>query len=94
MIDSYTPDPLNCAPACRVHLKVAPPDIIYLNGILDSYEGLGIMRTVDEKHGKAVVYTTIELESTVLSLLNALSGEGVRVSVENVDYEDIVDDKA
>ncbi|ADU65888.1 DUF4911 domain-containing protein [Desulfurispirillum indicum] len=53
---------------CKVH----SPQIMYVNSLLDSYEGIGIIRTVNEKTGDVVFYTTSDtaeaLEHFLLSL--------------------------
>ena len=76
--------------ACRVHIQLDPSKIIYLNGVLDSYEGLGIMRTADESAGKVIIYTTMHDEPTVKALIEAISQEGVKISVTDTDYEDYI----
>jgi hypothetical protein len=76
--------------ACRVFITATTHEIIYINSVLDSYEGVGIMRTADESAGKIVIYTTKYFEQIVLGLIEALNTEGVRISVDKVDYEDCV----
>jgi hypothetical protein len=78
----------SCVYPCRVFLTVPPHEIMYINCILDSYEGIGLMRTADESAGKVVIYTTKEYKACVLELIEALNAEGVRMVVESVDYED------
>jgi hypothetical protein len=42
---------------CELHFTVNTSDIAYINAILDSYDGLGIMRTLDKTSGHIAVYT-------------------------------------
>jgi hypothetical protein len=74
--------------SCRVFLTASTHEIVYINSVLDSYEGVGLMRTADESAGKIVIYTTKDFEPVVLGLIEALNNEGVRIMVDSVDYED------
>ena len=74
--------------ACRFHIVVKPSEIIYLNGLIDSYEGIGIMRTEDETAGKVTVYSTTEYGSVLAELLKSLQKEGMRLTVNCVDHYD------
>ena len=74
--------------ACRIHITVKPSEIIYLNGLIDSYENIGIMRTEDEIKGKATVYTTAGCENILAGLLESLQNEGLRLKIDCVDYND------
>jgi hypothetical protein len=42
---------------CELHFTVNTGDIAYINAVLDSYDGLGIMRTLDKNSGHIVIYT-------------------------------------
>ena len=76
---------------CRIHITTDPSRIIYVNGVLDSYEGIGIMRTADEHAGKIIIYTTQHDEATVKELLAAMEAEeGLKITITSVDYEDEV----
>ncbi|GAB7140851.1 hypothetical protein RsTz2092_08040 [Deferribacterales bacterium RsTz2092] len=75
----------------RVHATTSTANIVYLNAILDSYDGLGIMRTVDKTAGRVVIYTTSYCEKTLLEVLSSLGREGIWVVVSDVDSEDIVE---
>jgi hypothetical protein len=60
----------------ELHFTVNTEDIVYINAILDSYEGLGIMRTIDRDAGHVAIYTATERE--LRKLLESLSkDEGV-----------------
>jgi len=77
--------------SCRVFLTIPSHETMYINSVLDSYEGIGMMRTAEESTGKAVICTTKEHEACVLELIEALNAEGVCITVESVDYEDALD---
>jgi hypothetical protein len=63
----------------ELHFTVDTEEIVYINAILDSYEGLGIMRTVDREAGHVAIYTAAEKELN--KLLESLSNdEGVRIT--------------
>jgi hypothetical protein len=62
----------------ELHFTVDTEEIVYINAVLDSYEGLGIMRTVDRDAGHVAIYTAAEKELN--KLLESLSNdEGVRI---------------
>ena len=62
-------------------LNVDKKDIIYLNSIIDSYDGIAIMRTIDKNLGNVVVFTTENFENLVIQLLNSLKQEGVLLDI-------------
>jgi hypothetical protein len=55
----------------ELHFAVDTKDIVYINAVLDSYEGLGIMRTLDRTSGHIVIYTA--MENKLRELLESLS---------------------
>ncbi|MBB5021241.1 DUF4911 domain-containing protein [Desulfurispira natronophila] len=56
---------------CKIH----SPHIMYVNSLLDSYEGIGVIRTVDEKSGDVVFYTTSDTEQELRGFLESLDLE-------------------
>ncbi|MDR0453435.1 MAG: DUF4911 domain-containing protein [Deferribacteraceae bacterium] len=74
--------------AYRVHISVKPSEIIYLNGLIDSYENIGIMRTKDESAGKVTIYSAAGYEDILAGLLKSLIEEGLYMTVNSVDYID------
>jgi hypothetical protein len=75
----------------RILINVDKKDIVYLNSIIDSYEGLAIMRTVDRKNGNVVVFTTEKNEATVIELLNSLKQEGVLLDIITKEKNELLD---
>ncbi|KAA0259312.1 DUF4911 domain-containing protein [Deferribacter autotrophicus] len=76
----------------RVKFKTDKKDIIYINSIIDSYEGIGIVRTIDKKEGKVVVYSTNGMYKYVVDVLNELKKEGVKISEINIEESEKVDE--
>lgn len=56
-------------------LKVKTEDIAYLKFILESYEGVGIVRTVDQKNGIVVLLVAKDFKATAESILVSLHRE-------------------
>jgi len=75
----------------KVRLTTDKKFVILLNSIIDSYEGIGIVRTVDASSGSVVIYATDSTYRTVLDVLNVLKRDGVKIEdictqeSENVD---------
>ena len=59
----------------EIYLEIAPEDIAYVKFILESYEGVGIIRTVDRKKAIIVLLATDSFLSTARELVNALKQE-------------------
>jgi hypothetical protein len=72
-------------------LQVDKKDIIYLNSIIDSYEGIAIMRTIDKKLGNVVIYTTAKFEDIVIKILEALKAEGVLLKIIGKETNELID---
>ncbi len=60
---------------CPIFLQIAPEDIVYLKSILESYEELGIIRTLDRQKGEIVILATKDMEQELRDLLNSLHEE-------------------
>ena len=58
-----------------VFLQLLPKDIVYLKGILESYDELGVLRTLDVKSGSVVILAIADLKPELDKLLDALHGE-------------------
>lgn len=63
----------------RVKCRIDGSKIIYLNSILDSYEGVGLVRTVDREKGHIVIYSTDTMCKEVLNILEELKKEGMMI---------------
>jgi len=75
----------------KIKCNILKKDVIRLNSIMDSYEGIGIVRTVDAAKGDVVIYATSDTYKTVLRVLDELKNDGMHVEniitqeSENVD---------
>lgn len=56
----------------EIYLKVRPQDIAYVNFIFESYEGVGIVRTVDRRRAVIVLLIVDDFLSVARSILNSL----------------------
>ncbi|MGH7844753.1 MAG: DUF4911 domain-containing protein [Candidatus Binatia bacterium] len=59
----------------EIYLEIAPEDIAYIKFILESYEGVGIIRTVDRKQAIIVLLATDSFLATARELVTALKQE-------------------
>ena len=75
----------------RIMLHVDIRDIVYLNSIIDSYEGIAIMRTIDKKAGNVIIYTTEKFEETVIKLLEALKKEDILLEIVGKEKSELID---
>ncbi len=57
----------------EIFLRLRRQDIAYVKFIIESYEGMGIVRTVDRHAAIIVVLGTPELESTVREIIGAIA---------------------
>jgi len=63
----------------KVKFKMNIKDVIYLNAIIDSYEGVAIIRTIDPKKGLVAAYTNDFMKKYFYEILNDLKNEGVEI---------------
>ncbi len=69
----------------RVKFNIRKQDVLIVNSIIDSHEGIGLVRTVDAKTGSMVVYSTDDQYETVLLVLEDLKKYGM--VIENIHTE-------
>jgi hypothetical protein len=81
--------PPNPAPtdSTPVRIKVNPKDIIYVHGIIEAYDHLAVVRTLDNKNGILELLASPSFLEDLHALLNALSGE-IALEMLNVDVFD------
>ncbi|MDY6820776.1 MAG: DUF4911 domain-containing protein [Deferribacterota bacterium] len=75
----------------KIRLYVDKKDIMYLNSIIDSYEGVGIVRTINRHKGQVVIYTTKSQKDVLISILEALRKEGVTLEIVGVIENEEID---
>lgn len=59
----------------EIYLEIAPADIAYLKFVVESYEGVGLLRTVDRRKAVVVLLATREFATEARRLAQALSRE-------------------
>ncbi len=63
--------------AKRVVLVVPPRDIVYFHAILEGYDDLAVMRTIEPESGIVEVYVSPGAEEEFSRLVRALREEGI-----------------
>ncbi|MFQ5902440.1 MAG: DUF4911 domain-containing protein [Candidatus Binatia bacterium] len=59
----------------EIYLEVSPEDIAYVKFIFESYEGVGIIRTVDRKKAVIVLMVVDDFLDIARSILTSLKNE-------------------
>lgn len=59
----------------EIFLEVSPKDIAYIKFIFESYEGVGIVRTVDQKKAIIDILVVDDFQETARSIVLSLSHE-------------------
>ena len=75
----------------RIKLCICRSDIVYLNSIIDSYDGVGIVRTVDKEKGEVIIYSSNSMYRWVIGILDALKNEGVKLNILELEKSELVD---
>lgn len=73
----------------KIKFKLEINDVLYVNSIMDSYEGVGIVRTIDSSTGKVAVYTSDSMYQYALDVLESLRNEGLKI--EDISVEETSD---
>ncbi|MBI4523041.1 MAG: DUF4911 domain-containing protein [Deltaproteobacteria bacterium] len=58
-----------------IYLEIRPEDIAYVKFIIESYEGVGIIRTVDRKKAIIVLMVVDDFRATARAILDSLKQE-------------------
>lgn len=80
-------------------IQIAPQHIQYISWILEGYEGLAVVETLDERTGEVLIYGPTVVEAEILAVLSALEDElGLAALVHLahtivIESEDAIDDK-
>lgn len=75
----------------KIKFKVDIRNMIYINAVIDSYEGVGIVRTIDSKKGLVAVYASEMQKKTLYEVLDALRDEGIQLSDISEEKTESVD---
>lgn len=78
----------------RIRFSCNKEDIIIVNSILDSYGGLGLIRTIDKKKCNCAIFTTNSVYKTTLEVMRKLQEEGLSITDIIVDKSEKVDEFA
>jgi hypothetical protein len=65
------------------YFKINRRDIAYMKFILESYEGLGVLRTIDARSGVVEVMVPPGLEKDMEMVLQGLGDE---ISIDRIEY--------
>jgi len=60
----------------KLILSIAKSEICYLQWILESYDGMAIMRTIDPKNGMVEISIAPRCTKEILSVINCLKEDG------------------
>jgi len=76
----------------RVKFNIRKQDVLIVNSIIDSHEGIGLVRTVDAKTGSMVVYSTDDQYETVLLVLEDLKKYGMVIDNIHTEASEKIDE--
>jgi uncharacterized protein DUF4911 len=60
---------------CEMYFSIRPEDIAYVKFVLESYDGVGIIRTVDRKKAIIVALIVEDFLATARALFDSLKSE-------------------
>jgi hypothetical protein len=75
----------------KVKCHVDRQNILLVNSLVDSYEGLGIVRTLDSAKGNVVIYSTDTVYEKLLRVLDELNKTGIGVTDIRTEFSEVVD---
>jgi hypothetical protein len=75
----------------KVKCEVSKKDILLVNSLVDSYEGLGLIRTIDSSNGKVIMYSSDTQYKTLLRVLEELDKSGISVKNLETEFSEDVD---
>lgn len=55
-----------------VYIEIDPHDVNYVNRILESYEYLGVLTTLDTRHAVCCIHSTADTKNEVREILSGL----------------------
>ena len=67
-------------------LDIDKHDIDFINKIVEAYEGLAIVRTLDSKNGKIKILTNEYMKSDVDLLLEKFRKNGIEFNIISQDF--------
>ncbi|HEY2387942.1 MAG TPA: DUF4911 domain-containing protein [Candidatus Binatia bacterium] len=76
---------MTCQEIVEIFLELPPGDIAYLKFILESYEGIGVMRTIDRTKALVVLMIAADFVDDARAIIDALRAEVPWREVERPD---------
>lgn len=70
----------------RIYIKMEPKEIVYLDNILEGFDGLGIVSTGNPKTGEVYIHVTPDTRDEVLEILNNFPKE-LFYSIDKKSFE-------
>ena len=64
-----------------IYLEIRPPDIAYIKFILESYEEVGIIRTIDRKKAVIVLLAVTDFVEVARAIINSLQQEIMLIEI-------------
>lgn len=62
-----------------VYIEINPHDVNYINRILEGYEYLGILTTLDPKRALCCIHATADTRAEVIEILRGLTDADVKI---------------
>ena len=63
----------------RVYIEIPPSEVNYVNRIIEGYEYLGVLTTLDAKRATCQINSTADTRNTVIDVLTHLPDVKVRI---------------
>ena len=63
----------------RVYIEIPPEAVNYINRIIEGYEYLGILTTLDPKRATCQINSTADTRDIVIDVLTHLTDEDVKI---------------
>lgn len=70
----------------RVYIEIAPGDVNYVNRIMEGYEYLGILTTIDSRRATCCINATADTRKEVIEILPHLDTE-VKILADREEAE-------
>lgn len=64
-----------------IYLEICPPDIAYIKFILESYEEVGIIRTIDRKKAIIVLLAVADFVEVARAIIKSLQREVTLIEI-------------
>lgn len=75
----------------KVKCHIEKHNLLFVNSLVDSYEGLGIIRTLDSIKGNVVIYSTNTVYKQLLKVLDELNKSGIEITDIRTEVSEDVD---